>query len=125
MKIFNLCLIIAFLFVFGCSKSDQDKIYHSKVHFGSPNVRTVIVHSNKGLAATIIEIPQGIALSVFSTSDSLPNLNIMPVVIKGDLSIRTKAASELKMGPLDPQFALSEYRLDIKDAVATIDTAKK
>ena len=117
--------IVAMLLVVGCSSLKKDTQYRSKCFFGGKNIRTVIVHSDNGLMLTTIDVPPSMELCIFSTIDTLPNLQVMPVTVKGDLSIRTKPYSEIKPGDLAPQFAETSYRLDIKDAIATIDTTKK
>jgi len=125
MKTVAFYFVVVMFLVVGCSSIKNDAQYRSKCYFGGKNIRTVIVHSDKGLVLTTIDVPPGMELCIFSTIDTLPNLQLMPVTVKGDLSIRTKPSSEIKPGNLAPQFAESAYRLDIKDAVAIIDTTKK
>ncbi len=125
MKTMTLVFVTVAFSLAGCSSMNKDAQYHGKAYFGGKSIRTVVVRSEHVTAITTIDVPPGMELCIFSTREAISDLQTMPVTMNGDLSIRTKPTAEIKPGDLAPQFAESAYRLDIKDAIAVVDTVKK
>lgn len=115
--------IIVFMLA-GCSNTSEPK-YPSKAFFSGKSVRVLTVRSNSGLVTSTLEIPSGVDLSVYSSIDAPVNLEMEPIEIKGNVSIRTKLSSDIKNGPLQPQFIETPFRLDLNDALVKIETKKE
>jgi hypothetical protein len=84
--------------------------------------REVTITTRSGQQLASLQVPAGVELSVHLSKGEFtgPNSTTGEATFTGDVSIRTRPSSELKVGGLREQMMNAPLRLDVQDALVRV-----
>ncbi len=85
--------------------------------------KQVIIKTRQGQVLSVLDVPIGVMLSIHARIKE-KDAQRVPVVFEGNVSIRTKLQTEMKVGPAYEQMMQSPFRLDVQDALVELKIMK-